>query len=179
MTQNKHKATHDQLIETKQPLWEAWHSLLQWFSWVRHGSASHFSLLFWHTRILIHMLTSRHFRPTEVRSVIQLHLWPLFVFQLQCFTVGQCVHFNNTVKSTSSAVLCYLECSFLGVPCFLVCHRWLAMVMASTLADMVLAGIWLNCFLSELYLYRPSIILAVMLLGPMPASLTIASVSGQ
>lgn len=42
--------------------------------------------------------------------------------------------------------------TFFGVAGFLVCHRWLWMVTASTLADMVLAGIWLNCFLSELYL---------------------------
>lgn len=42
--------------------------------------------------------------------------------------------------------------SFLGVAGRLLCHRWLWMVMASTLADSVLAGMWLNCFLSELYL---------------------------
>lgn len=42
--------------------------------------------------------------------------------------------------------------SFLGVTGLLVCHRWLWMVMASTLADNVFAGMWLNCFLSELYL---------------------------
>lgn len=42
--------------------------------------------------------------------------------------------------------------SFLGVTGLLVCHRWLWMVIASTLADNVLAGMWLNCFLSELYL---------------------------
>lgn len=42
--------------------------------------------------------------------------------------------------------------TFFGVAGFLVCQRWLWMVTASTLADMVLAGIWLNCFLSELYL---------------------------
>ncbi|KAG7258979.1 hypothetical protein CRUP_029661 [Coryphaenoides rupestris] len=53
------------------------------------------------------------------------------------------------------------------------------MVMASTLADMVLAGMWLNCLRSELYLYRPSTILAVMLRGPMPARRLISSVSGQ
>lgn len=42
--------------------------------------------------------------------------------------------------------------SFLGVTGLLACHRWLWMVIASTLADNVLAGMWLNCFLSELYL---------------------------
>lgn len=168
MTQNKHKATHDQLKETKMPLSEAWHSLLQWFSWVRHWSASYFLLFFWHTRTLIHMLRSTHFYPTVISES------------------GTVSPFNEKVKSTNSPVskscpaFChYLECSFLGVPCFLVCHRWLAIVMASTLADMVLAGIWLNCFLSELYLYRPSIILVVILLGPIPASLVISSVSGQ
>lgn len=49
MTQNKHKATHDQLIETEVPLSEAWHSLLQWFSWVRHWSASYFRLFYFGT----------------------------------------------------------------------------------------------------------------------------------
>lgn len=53
------------------------------------------------------------------------------------------------------------------------------MVIASTLADKVLAGMWLNCFLSELYLYSPSIIFFVIDLGPIPVNLLISSVSGQ
>lgn len=69
--------------------------------------------------------------------------------------------------------------SFFGVTGLLVCHRWLWMVIASTLADKVLAGMWLNCFLSELYLYSPSIIFFVIDLGPIPVNLLISSVSGQ
>lgn len=69
--------------------------------------------------------------------------------------------------------------SFLGVTGLLVCHKWLWMVIASTLADNVLAGMWLNCFLSELYLYSPSIIFFVIDLGPIPVNLLISSVSGQ
>lgn len=69
--------------------------------------------------------------------------------------------------------------SFLGVTGLLVCHKWLWMVIASTLADKVLAGMWLNCFLSELYLYSPSIIFFVIDLGPIPVNLLISSVSGQ
>jgi len=53
------------------------------------------------------------------------------------------------------------------------------MVIASTLADKVLAGMWLNCFLSELYLYSPSIIFFVIDFGPIPVNLLISSVSGQ
>lgn len=41
---------------------------------------------------------------------------------------------------------------FFGTAGRLACHKWLWMVRASTLTDMVLAGITLNCFLSELYL---------------------------
>lgn len=67
---------------------------------------------------------------------------------------------------------------FFGTEGRLGCHKWLWMVSASTLTDMVLAGIRLNCFRSELYLYSLSIIFLVMLLGPVPVSLQISSVSG-
>lgn len=41
---------------------------------------------------------------------------------------------------------------FLGVVGFLLCQRCPWMVKASTLMDMVLAGIWVKRFRSELYL---------------------------
>lgn len=69
-------------------------------------------------------------------------------------------------------------CVFFGAEGRLGCHRWLWMVSASTLTDMVLAGMRLNCFRSELYLYSLSIIFLAMLLGPVPVSLQISSVSG-
>lgn len=46
----------------------------------------------------------------------------------------------------------FLVWLFFGTAGRLACHKWLWMVRASTLTDMVLAGITLNCFLSELYL---------------------------
>lgn len=55
-------------------------------------------------------------------------------------------------KRAFSAAYALVGKSFLGVTGLLVCHKWLCMVIASTLADKVLAGMWLNCFLSELYL---------------------------
>lgn len=60
---------------------------------------------------------------------------------------------------------------FFGTVGLLGCHKWLWIVSASTLTDMVLAGIKLNCFRSELYLYSLSIIFLVMLFGPVPVSL--------
>lgn len=68
---------------------------------------------------------------------------------------------------------------FFGTEVFLACHRWLWMVMASTLTDTVLAGMTVNCFRSELYLYSLSIIFLLMLLGPVPVSFRISSVSGK
>lgn len=49
---------------------------------------------------------------------------------------------------------CYLGVlpPFLGVVGFLLCQRWPWMVKASTLIDMVLAGIWVKRLRSELYL---------------------------
>lgn len=42
--------------------------------------------------------------------------------------------------------------SFLGVLGRLACHSWPGMVKASTLMDMVLDGMTVNCLRSELYL---------------------------
>lgn len=42
--------------------------------------------------------------------------------------------------------------TFLGVPCFLACHRWAGIVKASTLMLRVRDGSTLNCLRSELYL---------------------------
>lgn len=53
------------------------------------------------------------------------------------------------------------------------------MVMASTLAETVLAGMMVNCFRSELYLKSVSIILRVMARGPVPDSFVSSSVSGM
>lgn len=76
-------------------------------------------------------------------------------WQLERFSTGRKdeVQFTtNVLKQTLPGPYALVGRSFLGVIGLLVCHRWLWMVIASTLADNVLAGMWLNCFLSELYL---------------------------
>lgn len=73
---------------------------------------------------------------------------------------------------------CYFP-FFFGTALLLACHRWLWMVRASTLTDTVLAGMTVNCFRSELYLYSLSIIFLLMFLGPVPVSFCISSVSGK
>lgn len=196
VTQNKHKATHDQLNQTA-----SFGGVTFSASVVQLGKALVrllFSSLFLaHENIDTHAdkyTLVPHLSVTVSSVLWQKRLWGPLVFYIPVVIYNSAplkkkkkeknppillYLFQRSMFKWCPAICHYLVCSFLGVPCFLVCHRWLAMVMASTLADMVLAGIWLNCFLSELYLYRPSIILAVMLFGPMPASLVISSVSGQ
>lgn len=81
--------------------------------------------------------------------------WIKVCWQLERISIGrrdevQTYHERSEAGSPSSYAL--VGNSFLGVTGLLACHKWLWMVMASTLADKVLAGMWLNCFLSELYL---------------------------
>lgn len=60
---------------------------------------------------------------------------------------------NNSPLKPARSVGCHLDSGFFfGNAGRLACHKWLWIVTASTLADMVLAGITVNCFLSELYL---------------------------
>lgn len=62
-------------------------------------------------------------------------------------------HCNPSEPALSPGAGChFLVWLFFGTAGRLACHKWLWMVRASTLTDMVLAGITLNCFLSELYL---------------------------
>lgn len=81
---------------------------------------------------------------------------------------------RDPVSSSSQSPGCHGHLRvwvFFGTVGLLGCHKWLWIVSASTLTDMVLAGIRLNCFRSELYLYSLSIIFLVMFFGPVPVSL--------
>lgn len=64
----------------------------------------------------------------------------------------QVCHKRGKVPNPPPSYYAFAGKSFFGVTGLLLCHKWLWMVIASTLAESVLAGMWLNCFLSELYL---------------------------
>lgn len=151
-------------------LWEAGHSVLQLAK-----ARLLFLLLLAHGNMDTH--DDKNTLTEVVSHLLCISRVAFFKFLLNSYLKKKKKH-NPQILPSVPVVWNYFGC-FLGVPCFLFCHRWLAMVIASTLADIVFAGIRLNCFLSELYLNRVSIILVVMLLGPMPASLAISSVSGQ
>lgn len=88
------------------------------------------------------------------RSFFKKCLW-FCTFQTKLEENGKHVfcHCNPSEPTFSPGAGCHFRVwLFFGTAGRLACHKWLWMVRASTLTDMVLAGITLNCFLSELYL---------------------------
>lgn len=64
----------------------------------------------------------------------------------------KCKFIINVLKRVFFSFYVLEGSSFLGVIGFLVCYKWLWMVIVLILVDKVLVGMWLNCFLLELYL---------------------------